>query len=598
MATYDPHSFTDDAEPEVRALELDLKVDFEARRLEGTATLRLEQPARGRLTLDSRGLEIERAVDSRGRNVRFELGPSDPIKGQPLLLALEDRAVTIHYRTGADAVALQWLEPAQTAGGKRPYVFTQCQPIHARTIVPCQDSPRVRVTYRAQLDIPDALQAVMAARSTGRAAGAAGRAVARFEMPQPIPMYLFAFAVGDLASRELGPRSLVYAEPSVVEAAAWEFAGVNAMVTAAEKLFGPYDWERFDLLLMPPSFPYGGMENPRLTFLTPTLLAGDRSLANVVAHELAHSWTGNLVTNATMNDFWLNEGFTTYAERRLLEVLEGPRELSLHRALGRRGLSADIARFGEGSPFSRLRNRLDGIDPDQVYSRVPYEKGCLFLERIEQIVGRPAFDRFLHRYIQTFRFRSVTTEDFLRVLRAELPDIDRKLDLLEWIDGPGVPAGAPEVRSEILDEVEAVALGKRGSREPSEEQAKRWSPSEWQVYLSALPRELDHPTLIAQDARFHFASAKNAEIRLGWLTIAARSGFEPAYPAIRRALAEIGRMKYLRPLYVALLAAGGPARQLAVECFRENRGRYHPVAQAVIGPLIAGPNPPREEPLL
>lgn len=581
MAIFDPHSHADDQEPFTQHIELELRVDFESKRLAGKAKLSLDRPATGSLCLDTGKLEIRAAEDHQGKPVAFALEPGDPIRGPRLRLALSGAEVTIHYQTAPGATALQWLDPAQTADGQSPYVFTQCQSIHARSVFPCQDSPRVRTRFHVKLDVPRALEAVMAAKAVGRTEQGE-RAIAEFRMEQPIPPYLFAFAVGAIGHQDLGPRSRVYAEKPLLAAAAYEFAGVDAMILAAEGLFGPYDWERFDLLVMPPSFPFGGMENPRLTFLTPTLLAGDRSLVNVLGHELAHSWTGNLITNATMNDFWLNEGFTTYAERRILEVLEGKDEVQLQLVLGLRGLESDIARFKDRPELTRLRTKLDGLDPDEVYSRIPYEKGCFFLLRLEEIVGRPVFDRFLKAYIQTFRFQSIDTTTFLRFLDEALPEARGKIDLAAWIDGPGLPSDAPRPRSALLEKVELAVKACEQGQIPAADSG--FSASEWQVFLSLLPRKLPLPVCEALEGRFHFSASKNAEIRIGWLTIAACSGYTAVFPAARTALLSIGRMKYLRPLYLGLLSAG--ARPLAEATFAEAEKRYHPVAQAVIGTLL------------
>ncbi|MEO8705371.1 MAG: M1 family aminopeptidase/hydrolase, partial [Kofleriaceae bacterium] len=302
----DPHSYNDDSQVETESLVLVARVDFATRILHGEANLIFKAPGGGELDLDTRDLAIDSVLDQDDRILDFTVHRAEPIFGSRLSITLPDhtRSVRVRYRTSPDASALQWLEPAQTAGGKHPFLFSQCQAIHARSVVPLQDTPRLRIKYRADLAIPVALRAVMAAAHLERVEQG-DLAFERFEMPQPIPPYLFAFAVGDLASRELSPRSCVWAEPAMLDRAAHEFAEVETMIGAAEALFGPYDWERFDLLAMPPSFPYGGMENPRLTFLTPTVIAGDRSLVSVVAHELSHSWTGNLVTNANAEHFWL-----------------------------------------------------------------------------------------------------------------------------------------------------------------------------------------------------------------------------------------------------------------------------------------------------
>src|SRR5512143_3065118 len=349
MAASDPHSFFDDAQPRTRHLRLRLVPDFESRQVAGEAVLELASGTGGSLDLDTKGLEVEAVTTEGGIAVPRSLGDETPILGRRLRLELPPgaRAVSIRYRTSPEAVGLQWLTPAQTEGKRHPFLFSQFQPIHARTMIPLQDSPRARITYHAEVVVPEALSAVMSAGPGGTRPGpSAGTRTFVFDMPQPIPPYLLALAVGDLEGRDLSHRSRVYAEPGTVEAAAWEFAGIEAMIATAETLFGPYEWDRYDMLVLPPSFPYGGMENPRLTFLTPTLLAGDRSLVDVVAHELAHSWTGNLVTNATSEHFWLNEGFTVWAERRILEAIHGEEAATLGWAIGQKALEESIARFG------------------------------------------------------------------------------------------------------------------------------------------------------------------------------------------------------------------------------------------------------------
>src|SRR5438094_3852388 len=356
MARIDPHSYFDTDQPRTKHVHLRWQVDFHTHQLTRTAMLVFETPSSGTVDLDSKGLTITSVQTPTDRNVPYALGDDEPILGQKLQLQLPARtsAVTIAYSTAPEALALQWLGPSQTAGKRYPFLFSQCQAIHARTLAPLQDTPRARVTYEAEVTVPEPLTAVMSAAPCGQRSVASGRTFA-FAMPQPIPPYLLALAVGYLESRELSPRSRIWAEPETVDAAAYEFADVEAMLAGAEALFGPYVWERYDMLVLPPSFPYGGMENARMTFLTPTVLAGDRSLVDVVAHELAHSWTGNLVTNATMEHFWLNEGFTTWAERRILTALHGDDVGVLAWAIGQHALDADITRLGVDSPLTRLR---------------------------------------------------------------------------------------------------------------------------------------------------------------------------------------------------------------------------------------------------
>lgn len=587
MGMLDPHSYADDSQPSTSFIDLDLYVDFKARDLAGTVTLELDRPCTGVLDLDTRDLAIQSIVDGTNKAVPFELSAPDPIKGSRLRLTTHETRVTIRYRTSPSAVALQWLSPQQTRGQNHPYVFTQCQPIHARSILPCQDTARIRCRYAAKLDIPSSLQAVMAAAHKQRIDAGTGRVIELFEMPQPIPTYLFAFAVGRIDGRDIGPRSRVYAEPETLDQAAWELASVDAILSTAEGLFGEYGWDRYDLLVMPPSFPYGGMENPRLTFLTPTVLAGDRSLVNVVAHELAHSWTGNLVTNASMNDFWLNEGFTVYAERRILEALDGQDAVALHAALGRKHLEIDLARLNRKNPaLTRLKTDLSGISPDEVYSLVPYEKGYLFLRRIEEVIGRQRFDTFLRAYISNFSFQSITTEDFVRFFESEVPDAAQKIGLEEWIYGTGIPAAAPETRSESLDKIDALVNAHAQGTMPSAQTLAGFGPIEWQVFLSSLPKRMSLDDCRFLDSSFHLSAQKNAEIRVAWLTIAATSAYAPAYPRLRETLIAFGRMKYLRPLYTALVEQGERGRTLAAEIYRQASVGYHPVARSMVEGLL------------
>jgi aminopeptidase N len=588
MARPDPHSCFDDDQPRTRRLELGLDVDFERRRVAGSAVLELDAPSSGPLDLDTKDLTIHSVRTEDGTDVPFELGEELPVLGRRLRLALPASSfrVTIRYETAPDAIGLQWLQPAQTEGKRQPFLFSQFQPIHARSFAPLQDSPRARVTYRAQVTVPEALSVVMSAGPDGERPGArSGTRSFLFEMPQPIPSYLLALAVGELESRELSPRSRVWAEPATVEAAAHEFAGVERMIATAEGLFGPYDWDRYDMLVLPPSFPYGGMENPRMTFLTPTLLAGDRSLVDVVAHELAHSWTGNLVTNASMDHFWLNEGATVWAERRILEALNGAEAAVLAWAIGQKALDAELARFGPGSPFTRLRTELQGTDPDEVFSSIPYEKGARFLALVERAAGRERFDAFLRKYIARFRFTSITSEEFLAFLEQELPGLAEELGAERWLYQPDMPENAPVFRSATLESLSSLAQGFPGTR-PTPEQAARWSPAETLVYLQRVPRPLPAEACAWLDQSLGLDARGNYEILVEWLTIAAASDHEPAFPRLRQVLTRVGRMKYLRPLYKAL-GATPRTRELAREVFAAAEPGYHALSRRAAQAVIA-----------
>ncbi len=591
MSRVDPHSFFDSSQARTRSFTLELGVDFERRRVSGRVELNLDRPSSGPLDLDTKGLEIVAVSGVSGEAIAYELGDEVPILGRRLRLALPrgTRTVGITYETGPEAVGLQWLAPEQTAGKRHPFLFTQFQPIHARTMLPCQDTPVVRASYNAYVTVPEPLVAVMSAGPAAQLATIQGRRDKRtlhFAMPQPVPSYLIALAVGELESRDLSPRSRVWAEPATVGAAAHEFAGVEEMIGAAERLFGPYEWERYDMLVLPPSFPYGGMENPRMTFLTPTLLAGDRSLVDVVAHELAHSWTGNLVTNATMDHFWLNEGFTVWAERRILEALHGEEAAALGWAIGQSALEDSIARFGADSPMTLLRTHLEGVDPDDVYSSIPYEKGSRFVVALERAAGRERFDRFMRRYIERFHFTSITTEEFVAFLEGELPGLASQVDADAWLHQPGMPAGAPVFRSSKLEALTALAEGWPAGARPKPDEAAAWSANELLLYLQHLPRRLDAASCRRLDEQFRLSAQGNYEILVEWLTIAAGSDYEPVFPRVREVLTTVGRMKYLRPLYGAL-GVSLRTRALAKEIFAQASPGYHNLSKRVVESVMA-----------
>jgi len=584
MSLPDPHSYFDPGQPRVRRLTLKLDVDFTSRRLDGSVTLELTAPGKGPLDLDTKGLEIRAARMPDGRAVPFALGAEEAILGRRLRLDLPagTQAVTIDYRTGPDAVALQWLGPEQTEGKKHPFLFSQCQAIHARTVVPVQDTPCVRVTYAAEITVPEPLAAVMSAGPAGARPGPRpGTRTFLFEMPQPIPSYLLALAVGDLASRDLGERSRVWAEPATVDRAAWEFADIEAMIAKAEGLFGRYEWDRYDMLVLPPSFPYGGMENPRMTFLTPTLLAGDRSLVDVVAHELAHSWTGNLVTNATMEHFWLNEGTTVYAERRIQEALHGPEAAVLSWAIGQKALDQELERFSATPHLTRLRLALKGIDPDDAFSSVPYEKGARLWALVERTAGRERFDKVLRDYIATFRFTSITSDDWLGFIEARLPGVIDKVNARAWLDQPGIPANAPIFKSKALEDLTALAQGFAQGSRPQPAQIKAWSPSEMLIYLQHLPRSVDRAACEWLDRNLELTSRGNYEILVEWLTVAVGSDYDTVFPKARDVLTRVGRMKYLRPLYGAL-GRHPRTRALAREIFAAASPGYHALSRRVV----------------
>jgi leukotriene-A4 hydrolase len=596
----DVHSFGNLDQVRVRHIALDLTVDIEHRILHGTAVLDFVRqpgcPADAPLVLDSRGLTIEHVWLGKSESTpqaftptTFVVDPADLILGSRLTIKLSPSAsqVRIAYKTIPTAGALQWLEPALTAGKVKPFLFTQSQAIHARSWIPLQDSPAVRVTYVANIRVPKGLTAVMAAESRSTP-GDASQGLFHFAMTQPIPSYLIALAVGDLAFQPLGKRTGVWAEPSVLKAAAYEFADVEKMVESAEKQFGPYRWGRYDILVLPPSFPFGGMENPRLTFATPTVLAGDRSLVSLIAHELAHSWSGNLVTNATWRDFWLNEGFTTYIERRIVEDIYGRDQADMEAVLGMRELREELGRLPEKDQI--LHVDLNGRDPDDGMTQIPYEKGALFLRTLEQSFGRARFDAFLRAYFDEHVFQSITTADFVVFLRDRLlsqgPLSSPSIDVDAWLARPGLPPGFADPKSSRLTMIDQVA--KRwllGSVATGNLGAGEWSTQEWLRFLQGLPDKLSLEKMTELDQTFGLTARGNSETAHQWLLMSIRNGYKPADPRLESYLNSIGRRKLVLPLYRALLATP-EGRERAHAIYAKARQTYHPITVDSIDRLM------------
>jgi len=591
-AAVDPHSYANTDKVSVRALALDLAVDFDKRQLAGSADLALDWHDKGarELVLDTRDLTIEavETVDAAGaaHAARYTLAKRDAILGSALRIALDAQApnVRIRYHTSPDASGLQWMTPAQTAGKQQPFMYSQSESIHARSWVPLQDTPSVRFTYTAHVQVPKALRAVMSANNDAKHALDGDFS---FVMDQRIPSYLLAIAVGDLSVRETGPRSAVYAEPSVVEAAAKEFADTEKMIETTEKLYGPYRWGRYDILVLPPSFPFGGMENPRLTFATPTVIVGDKSLVSLVAHELAHSWSGNLVTNAAWKHMWLNEGFTSYVENRIVEAVYGKAQADEEFVLAADELRREIPRTPK--PSQRLVPDVD--DADDAASDFAYNKGAWLLRTLEARFGREAFDAYLRGYFDHFAFQSITTEQMLDWLKPNLLDkYPGKMSLAEvkaWIYEPGIPADAQVPASPRL---EAIAAARKdwlaGKRAAADVGAKDWNTHEWMYFLDGLPEKVPLKDLEAFDAAWHLTGAANAEIARRWYLVAIRSGYVKARPAMAEYMTRIGRRYLVVPLYETL-AKTPDGLAFAREVYAKAKPGYHPMTQASIEKALA-----------
>jgi len=590
---HDPSSYANISAFVTTHLVLDLTADFGARVMSGQVSLSFERrdPSATELVLDTRDLTISRTEAAIGSGAwvetLFKLDTPTPAFGSALRIVMPpgaDRA-RVTYITSPGAKGLQWLTPAQTAGQKHPFLFSQAQAIQARSFIPLQDTPAVRMTYDATIRTPKELVAVMAAERKGAGAG-----VFQFTMPQPIPSYLIALAVGDLAYRAMDKRTGVWAEPSTVDAAAREFSDTGKMIEATERLYGPYRWGQYDLLVLPPSFPFGGMENPRLTFATPTVITGDKSLVSLVAHELAHSWSGNLVTNATWSDFWLNEGFTTYLERRIVEAVYGKARAEMEAMIGVNDL-AEGRKTIEVARDRTLLPDMTGRDPDDAYSTVPYEQGALFLVFLEHRFGREKFDAFLRRWFDSHAFKSATTEQFLLFLKEQLmataPGVVTDAEVQEWLHSQTIPAFAVLPKSDAFERVERArdAWLHGGPITALADTTRTWSTQEWIHFIDSLPRKMEPSQLGALDRQFKLTDSTNAEIAHVWFRLAIANAYTTAYPAMERYMVSIGRRKLIVPLYRDL-AATPAGLALAKKIYAGARAGYHPLAQDTLDPIL------------
>lgn len=579
-----PHSVARPDQVSIKHLHLDLKVDFSAKQLTGSARLDLNrETGTSDLWLDTKRLTIAGVRANNGKELKWTLSDEDPQLGQGLRIDLgpETQSVTIEYATQPAAEALQWLTPEQTTDKKHPFLFTQSQAILARTWVPCQDTPAVRMTYSAKIEVPAELLAVMSA-SNPQTKNETG--VYEFEMRQPIPSYLLALAVGDLQFQSLGDRSGVYAEPSVLEKAAWELGDTERMIAAAEELYGPYRWERYDVIFLPSSFPFGGMENPRLTFATPTILAGDRSLVALIAHELAHSWSGNLVTNATWDDFWLNEGFTVYFEQRIMEAIYGRQYSEMLARLTLDGLLEEIKQLDARDTWLKLN--LAGRNPDDGMTAIAYDKGYFFLRMMEETTGREKWDAFLKDYFTKFAFKSMTTESFLAYLKENLATA---VDLNAWVYSSGLPENCPTVETAELARVGNAASDFLGGEAAQKIAAKystdNWTTHHWNHFLRELTPGLPEARMQELDVQFEFTKSGNSEITKDWLMHVIASKYTPGFGRLEGFLTEQGRRKFLQPLYAKLAETDeGKVRALAI--YAKARPGYHAVSRQTIDEML------------
>ncbi len=582
----DTHSYAKPKEARTTHLDLDIDVDFDTKIISGTARHTIENNKATEFILDTRGISVIRVtLDDSDLSVSYRQTESKEYLGSALVIPITPatQVVTVYYFTSPDAAALGWLDPVQTAGKKLPFLYTQGQAILTRSWIPIQDSPGIRFTYNATVRVPSNMMAVMSASNPTEKTEDGEY---HFAMMIPVPAYLIAIAVGDIAFGSIGPRTGVYAEPSMLEASVYEFGETEQMLEIAEGLYGDYPWERYDMIVLPPSFPFGGMENPRLTFVTPTVVAGDRSLVSLIAHELAHSWSGNLVTNATWNDFWLNEGFTVYFERRIMEELYGDDYTRMLALLGKQDLENTIEDLGRESEDTHLYLNLAGRDPDDGMTDIAYEKGALFLKLLEEQVGRKKFDRFLSKYFDEHKYQSMTTQRFIPYLNKNLIEpnnLDINIDA--WIYGPGLPANSPVIKSDRFDKVDQVIAQFQDNPDEIVPATKDWTSHEWIHFVRHLPEDITVAHLQTLDQTFNFASSGNSEIAAAWYEVAINSGYAPQImDNIETFLIGVGRRKFLMQLYGAMKE--NSMLDKAREIYSKARQNYHTVSVQSLDKLL------------
>ncbi len=594
-AEYDALSYAQPDQVRIEDLALELAVDFEDRQLIGSATYQLDwvDPDATQLVLDTRDLTIGKVVgersDDKWIDLEYTLAEPDELLGSKLTIQApqQPQRIRVSYHTAPEASGLQWLTPAMTQGGEQPFMFSQSQQIHARSWVPLQDTPRVRFTYSAHVTSPEDVMVLMSADNDPFAARDGDYS---FEMPQPIPSYLLAIAAGDLVFEAIGERSGVWAEPGMVEQAAAEFADTEEMIDVTEELYGPYRWGRYDMLVLPPSFPYGGMENPRLSFITPTVIVGDQSLVSLIAHELAHSWSGNLVTFSTPKDQWLNEGITTYVENRIVEELYGEARADMEFAISRDALRDSIDEMEPQAQSLAIRPDVQ-VEAGDTLTAVAYDKGAWFMQFLEHRFGRDEFDAFLRAYFDEFAFENIPTTQFIEYTQANLlekyPGKVTEAELDEWIYGIGIPRSAPRVTSPQLQAVDAERTQWLDSGTLADAATTdAWSTHEWVHFLEGMPETLDDEQLAALDDAYEFTGTPNGEIAMRWYPLAVRSGYTEANDEIAAFLEKIGRRKLIMPTYEAL-AATPEGLALAEQVFADARPGYHPITTGSVEAVIA-----------
>lgn len=588
--TVKDHSYSNVEEVNTTHLHLDVTVDFENKQLKGVVRHTMNNTGVTKAIFDVNGLEIEKiTLGEDEKETTFVIGEEMPTLGSPLIVDIDENTtlVNIYYNTTAASSALDWLAPELTMSKEHPYLYTQGQAILTRTWIPTQDTPSNRITYSADLQVPKGLIALMSAKNPTEK-NESGKY--SFTMEQPIPCYLIALAVGDIAYKQIGENTGVYSEPALIEEVAYEFADLQKMLDAAEELYGDYLWETYDVIVLPYSFPFGGMENPRLTFATPTLITGDRSLVSVIAHELAHSWSGNLVTNATWNDFWLNEGFTVYFENRIMEKLYGKEVADMLALIEWQELqqtTSEMLSSGHAHD-THLKLNLDERDPDDGMTEIAYVKGAFFLKTLEAKAGRERFDEFLKEYFNTYKFKTLTTEDFIAYLDENLlKKYNIEFNTNEWIYEDGIPENHIKVSSPRFESIQqyAIDLKENGNVLPADLKRENHITQEWLAFIRMFNGELDAEKMRAIDEQLNLKNSGNAEIMAEWFILGIHSGYLDIREDMRDFLIKVGRRKFLAPIYTAL-AKTEDNKNWALDVYKNARPNYHAVSSGTIDDIL------------
>lgn len=581
----EPHSFSQPNDAVITHLDLDINVDFEKEIIHGQASYLIENNGASKIILDSKFLTIEK-VQADGKDTSFTLGDFNEQLGNSLNIEISKntKRITVFYKTTHKTEALQWLKPQQTADKNHPFLFTQGQAILTRTWIPIQDSPQIRITYNAKVQVPSQLMAVMSAENPKIKTE---DGLYTFKMAQPISPYLIAIAVGDIAYKAVSNRTGIYAEKSMLDKAHYEFSDMENMVATAEELYGAYAWEQFDVIVLPPSFPFGGMENPRLTFATPTVIAGDKSLTSLIAHELAHSWSGNLVTNATWDDFWLNEGFTVYFEMRIMEALYGKDRANMLALIAKQDLDEEIEGFKETPDETKLKLNLKGRNPDDAMNSIAYDKGYLFLRTLEETIGRDTFDAFLKNYFKTHAFSTISTEKFIDFLNENLLEKHNiTFNTNEWIYKAGIPSNQSIITSDKFEVVEKTIKQIVKTNTVDKTVTKDWTTQEWVHFVRNFPSDIKTKHLAMIDDAFNLTNSNNSYIAMVWFeqTINHNYHGNNVDSKIEDFLINVGRRWYVSTIFKAFKRNNRTDEALAI--YNKARQNYHSVTANTIDVLL------------